>query len=425
MRRIRTGVVGCVLTLPLVLPAQRPVPDTIVRVATAPRHAGVATLVPDLRIEDGADPDGFHFGMISGIAVGPSGALYVHDQVTPTLRMYDARGRFVRTIGRKGGGPGEYQRISGVTTLADGRVLLLDTGNWRINVYGAEGAPLIHWSVPNRGGDAQMVGRHTLTATRDGVVSLMYTDRSFRYGWIRLRADGSVLDTVLVPSREELGLPALEPSRVFRASTSDDRYSVSAQSPSTVSAQWVQLPSGVVLHTPGSRYQVDVSRPGARVVSIRRDIRGAPFTAAERRLAEREITALMRIVDPGWRWNDALLAANRPPLVRAELAEDGRVWVLQRHAGVMLGGGGSGGSGPNASGLAKRLTDARQAWCRHAGDALYDVYEADGVFVGTVRVPPCLTLWRIDGDVLWGAGTDPDDVVTLQRYRVHWGGARP
>jgi hypothetical protein len=420
VRRLTAAAVSLVV-LPLLLSAQRPPTDTIVSVATSPRHAGFAALVPELEIADGADADGFYFGAVSGVAEGPSGSVYVHDHVTPTLRLYDARGRFVRTIGRTGSGPGEYRRISGVATLPDGRVLLLDTGNWRINVYAADGTYHAQWPVPNRGGSAQMVGRHTLTVSRSGIVSVMYTDRSLQHGWIRLRSDGRVLDTVMALRREDMGLSAPASSPALRATSPDGKFNVSVPSLSSVAAQWSSLPGGVLLHAPGSQYRVDIARPVGRVLRIQREVRGTPYSAAERQLVERELTAMMRIVDPRWRWSDAMLGAARPAMIRAELGDDERIWVLQRHEGVLLNGGGSGGTGASAESLSKQLRAQRQHWCRLAGAAFYDVYEPDGVFVGSAKVPACHVLWRMSGDAVWAAEMDADDVVTLRRYRVRWG----
>jgi hypothetical protein len=87
------------------------------------------------------------FADVADVAVAKDGAIYVFDRGTPAIRKYDAAGKYVRTLGRKGRGPGEYLSGSGLGVLPDGRVLLWDTGNWRVNVYSATGDVLTSWST--------------------------------------------------------------------------------------------------------------------------------------------------------------------------------------------------------------------------------------------------------------------------------------
>jgi hypothetical protein len=99
------------ITFPLVVKAQRTIrsdapADTIVRFAQRPIHPGVSTLVEELSIgvADGAEE--YMLGEIADIALGADGSIYAFDRQVPAIRQYDARGKFVRTIGRRGQGPG-------------------------------------------------------------------------------------------------------------------------------------------------------------------------------------------------------------------------------------------------------------------------------------------------------------------------------
>src|SRR5688572_11404822 len=65
---------------PLALSPARPLAqqaDTVVRVAGAPRHAGIATLVEEISIGvvDGAEE--YTFGDVTDVAVGKDGSIYV------------------------------------------------------------------------------------------------------------------------------------------------------------------------------------------------------------------------------------------------------------------------------------------------------------------------------------------------------------
>jgi len=46
---------------------------------------------------------------------GPDGNIYVYDQLTAFLKVFSPEGRFLRKMGGKGQGPGEFQRIDGVS----------------------------------------------------------------------------------------------------------------------------------------------------------------------------------------------------------------------------------------------------------------------------------------------------------------------
>ena len=65
-------------------------------------------------------------GMPAHMARALDGSIYIIDQVTRLPRVYDTEGRFVRSLGRKGDGPGEYQDASAILIGSDGRVHILD-----------------------------------------------------------------------------------------------------------------------------------------------------------------------------------------------------------------------------------------------------------------------------------------------------------
>src|SRR6266542_1092390 len=76
----------------------------------APSRAGAQThaewrFVQELRIgSEGEGPDGF--SDIRGIVVDRKGNLWVLEFSTQDIRVFDPSGKYLRTIGRKGKGPG-------------------------------------------------------------------------------------------------------------------------------------------------------------------------------------------------------------------------------------------------------------------------------------------------------------------------------
>jgi hypothetical protein len=58
--------------------------------------------------------------------------LYVFDAGTSRLLVFDARGAFVRQIGKKGEGPGEFANAFGFALLSDGTIAVADNGNYHL-----------------------------------------------------------------------------------------------------------------------------------------------------------------------------------------------------------------------------------------------------------------------------------------------------
>lgn len=61
---------------------------------------------------------------------------------SPRLRVpvvYDRRGRYLRELGRHGGGPGEFERVSLLSAGPGGDIYVMDAGLARVTVVGPEG----------------------------------------------------------------------------------------------------------------------------------------------------------------------------------------------------------------------------------------------------------------------------------------------
>src|SRR5688500_9711363 len=149
MNRLRVLALSLVLTVAFAanVSAQRTPADTIVRRAERPVHAGVATLVEELSIGVADGREEYILGEVADVAVARDGSMFVFDRQVPIVRHYDASGRFLRSIGRGGSGPGEYRSASGIAATPDGRLLVWDTGNWRINVYSPTGDFVTQWTT--------------------------------------------------------------------------------------------------------------------------------------------------------------------------------------------------------------------------------------------------------------------------------------
>jgi hypothetical protein len=75
------------------------------------------TISEEIRI--GTTNEGPHsFNDIRGFAIAPDGSILILDYQTQDIRVFDPRGRHVRTVGRSGSGPGELRNANGMATLS-------------------------------------------------------------------------------------------------------------------------------------------------------------------------------------------------------------------------------------------------------------------------------------------------------------------
>ncbi|MFH1726053.1 MAG: SMP-30/gluconolactonase/LRE family protein [Elusimicrobiota bacterium] len=74
-----------------------------------------------------------------GIALGPSGEVFVADTKNSRVQVFDPEGALKRSIGSKGSAPGRLSKPHSVAVGADGRVYVADTGNDRVQVFTREG----------------------------------------------------------------------------------------------------------------------------------------------------------------------------------------------------------------------------------------------------------------------------------------------
>jgi hypothetical protein len=106
----------------------------VVRHAPPPGEAPATwRLEPDLRIGTLDRPGPAMFGHIADLAVHPDGRIVVLDAQAQEIRVFGPDGAHLRTFGRKGGGPGEYQGANGVVFGPDGLLRVPDAENARMS----------------------------------------------------------------------------------------------------------------------------------------------------------------------------------------------------------------------------------------------------------------------------------------------------
>jgi hypothetical protein len=382
--------------------------DTIaVRTVSGMVWPDTARLVEEIRIGSMDGADAYVFGEPSALALGPAGEIVVLDAQVPVVRVYGPDGVHRVDLGRKGGGPGEYERPDGIAVLQDGRVAVRDPGNGRIVLFSLDGETAGGFPHPTGGG---FNTSSPLWVDRDGVAWVTTLKHFGRPPWewefilIGVTPDGEVTDTIEAPRFE-----------YDRRMVTASRENSSSQRtvPFTSQAVWAFSPLGYFVGGVTGEYRVDLLRVDRPVLSIRREahepVPVLPEEAAERRT---RITEGLQRGYPGWRWNGPGIPDTKPPLRDVFADADGRIWVVVSRPGR------------ETMTAAEAREEARRTGrtpLRFQEPPAFDVFDSEGRFLGPVAAPPDLQLDPAPlarGDSVWAVARDELGVPSVVRYRL-------
>jgi hypothetical protein len=170
-------------------------------------------LVEELRIGSVDDPDS-GFAAIHGVDVDRDGNIYVFEGQSAQLRVYDPSGRQLRTIGRRGEGPGEFED-SPVFGVVGDTIWTYDGTLRRVTLFDRRGAVLLTSRLDGVAVDLQRPGSIGYVLPRlvldEGLFLgelILYTSRRQTGPWpvqetdtvavprVRFDAGGAVVDTI-------------------------------------------------------------------------------------------------------------------------------------------------------------------------------------------------------------------------------------
>lgn len=351
------------------------------------------TVVEDLVIGSDSAVE-YQFGRIGDLAVSEQGHIAVIDQLGGVVRVYDASGRHVRSLGRTGRGPGELSRsANGIYFLGADSLLVLDPGERRFTVFAGDGTvdtvvPLPPtpigqgWSrLP--GGDFLMRG---LTIGR--------SEGRFTF-WdalLRVAADGASSDTLFEfdYARTDLGGPG------------NLRIQLIVNNPT-----WTRLGGGRIAWTSLDRDFVQVHDSTGRVAAR---IRSSQWVARE--VTDADKAAMVELLrtklqaiggDASFADSPQVEAPPRfPAITTVRAGPDNTIWV-QRMGPV-----------ESIDPMAINAPDRAD----FLGGSTWHVLDSSGAFIGAIELPGRFRIFRVVGDAIYGAARDDDGVERIVRLKV-------
>jgi hypothetical protein len=261
-------------------------------------------------------PESFFRVATGDVGIDGAGNIYILDAQAKRIVIFDSTGKFVRTLGSRGAGPGEMQLPSTVHVSRSGEVFLHDVLK--------EG--LIRWAPD---GSVQPSVRPRATSSADDVA---ITDDGIIYSWGDYESDTTVIRTRLGLERGDsvIELASVQLPRPGRLAFANCAMGFSLPPLFSPDIRWTAGGSRIASAS-GAAYDIQLYQNGKRA-RIRRDVAPQPATGD---LARREVGDSMRIVGGSMRCaippeEVARVRGYAPvlPTIRSiMIAPDGALWV--------------------------------------------------------------------------------------------------
>lgn len=323
------------------------------------------------------------FSALRDFVVLNDGALWALDFKDQDIRRYDARGKALSKVGRKGAGPGEMYNANGMAVHPDNTVWVNDPNNGRRTIFNADGKFVRQVLIPASGYGYQW--------------SAGFVANGAQLAELRMAPGIPTWDRFDMQGKPVGAFPQVEcpnGSRAVAPYTAEG----GPNNGRTIGSYPFTTGGGVRIEPSGNMW---CAGPHSRRVALIRagssdtlalttlDIQPVPVERAERDSAIARIEK--RIAPYAHRTFDAANVPNeRPGIASLYVDADGRLIVLH-----------------GASGRAKQ--------------SIVDLFDAKGKHVARVLVPERVDMnlpMRARGDMLWVAALDDDDVPSVVCFRL-------
>lgn len=335
-------------------------------------------VIPEIRIgaADGTGPE--VLGNISTLAEDAGGRIWALESQDQQFKVFGRDGAFIRTVGRKGGGPGEMRQAAGVAVRSDGNLLVVDMQGARISLFDTAGTYL--HGFPLSGG-------YTVLPWPGGIDTAGYlyhvapdpSTTDFQLVFVRYDSAMTPLDTIVPPRSTSTAF--------FEHASNGGRMRASV--PFSPGLRMRLTPAGDFWFVNTGTYEL--FRRSARGDTLRvvtKPFQRVAVTGAEKDSA---IAGLKWFTDQGGSVDRGRIPDEKPAVQDFYVARDGYLWVNAVQADTAL---------------------QRRA---------FEIFDPEGRFLGAIELPFDLMSYPpplIFGDHIIGMTQDDDGVPYLVRARI-------
>ena len=332
-------------------------------------------VVEDLRIGSAMSEGPDLFGAVYSFDVDAWGRIFVLDDQAQEVRVFDSDGTFVRTVGKKGEGPGEFTGAVAVDLSRSGEIWVMGMGEGRLSIFDTTGAYLRQertntggWSVRPYPGGFDAMGRYNVLIQSAGTKRMARFDQSY-----------NPIDTIPIPENPV----ELEFFETPRTSTSV---------PFQGSMRWRLSPAGTVWTLLTARYELtEMTTAGEVLRTVTKDHEPIPVTDEDR---EGAIADLEWFTNQGGQIDQTKFPTTMPVTASFFIDDERNLWVERRVA----------------------------AFDAHDKGRLFDLFNAGGNYLGTLRLPfelaGSIPEPIVRGGVLYGITSDEAGVPYMVRAGI-------
>lgn len=340
----------------------------------------------------------YQFGQISGIDIGSDGRIFVMDQQAHQVRVFDPEGRFLLAMGKEGSGPGELSQAAGPVFVGPGdTVTVPDMMQQRITRYTASGEHAGSHPLPmTEGIAARWMETPDQDLVQQAVIMQMpgQPDVEPKNLLLRRAPSGAVEDTLM----------ELPVGRTFDFAGGQPSITLFEAEP-----MWAVGPDGRLYFGVNSEYRLQVRSPDGeleRIVAKEHERR--PVTSSDQ-------TEYRRIIEGLWR------DQGLPPQAM-EMMSQALDFAEYYPAYANLFGGPEGTLWVQSIQTPDEVAEQGGAFdIQDMGGATWEVFDADGRLLGSVRMPLRFNPLLFQGDAIYGVLRDDLDVQYVARMTLNRG----
>jgi hypothetical protein len=327
----------------------------------------VFSLEEDLIIMNEAGEEEYMFQDIQNLAVDDEENIYVSDMKAAHIQVFDKNGDYVRTIGRRGQGPGELQAPIDIKALPQGVLVVNDAGQLRLNFFSLNGEHLRNLLTHKY----TALRRPVLDSQGNIIAGYATVEDEIKYELTKFDSDLNPLFTLTT-----------YPEQLSGAKSTTVHYFEWYR---TTNLVWNVNEQDQIIWGHMSKYELFVHNPDGRLIKkIVREYDGIEITNQEKE-------KLIKVIfgdNPVPSNMDLQFPERYPPFIRFSCDEEGKIYVQTYD----------------------KTEDGEADY--------YDVFDSEGKYIARFSLKYWAIVWK--KQKLYTIEEDEDGFQVVKRYHVTW-----